>query len=89
MGWMEHNVKILWGDTPQDEVDNAIKKATNDMDWQERDKLPRRRRMAIMRKLLADARLRHAVDGAFIEEWNRRASDQEFEYHIKVGLGLR
>lgn len=87
MGWMQHNKTITWGDGPQDLVDDAIRK-TIKKDYHEINKLPKTRRTIIMALLLSDEKLRHAVDGEFIGAWNRRASDCEFEYHIKVGLGL-
>ena len=87
MGWIQEYKTITWGDAPQDLIDAAIRKIIKG-DFQKVNKLSKTQKMIILALLLSDEKLRHSVDGEFIEAWNRRANDQEFKYHIKFGLGL-
>ncbi len=93
MGWSTR-AGILWGDEPQDIVDEATgEKLRNEgytVDDLIEDRIPLRVRQKVYRSLLRDAKLKEAVDDAYsqVTETGRGAFKKEYANLLRVSLGL-
>ncbi len=74
---------MLWGDSPQDVLDAAVKKYRLDT-----DKASLARRRAVALRLLADRKLRVRVNRVYKEELGRIANDREFRNLVRVTTNL-
>jgi len=87
MGWAGTK-NLMWGDDPQDEVDQAINSYYLGLSYNVYLKFPAKARKKALATLKGDEGLREKVDLTYQEEWGRNANDKEFENLLLVGLGL-
>lgn len=85
MGWtFVGNRKLVWGDVPQDIVDDAIANEIGNDFYKKL--IPKDVKEKLIDKLYKNKKLRKEIDEEYKREWRRSASDKEFEYLIRVAL---
>lgn len=86
MGWMKDG-KGIWGDGPQDIVDDAVRKLAKVRSLDVLYKWSAERKQAILKRLLANKTLKAKFDKPFLEEWDRKGTMAEFRSHLISALG--
>lgn len=80
------NRRLVWGDTPQDIVDDVIAREIGE-DFYKKI-IPKAVKEKLIDKLYKDKDLRKKIDEEYKREWNRSSTDKEFEHLIRVSLNI-
>ena len=77
MGWMRKKNGTMWGDEPQDAMDDALA-AKLGREWYHKTFPPDQVRRAL-NSIMQNKRLRAKIDKIYKREWGRRATAKEFQ----------
>ena len=82
----EKGKTVMWGDSPQDKVDDFLQKKGLKIKDLHKNKYSQKQIDAFHSKALKNKTLKKQVDKEFDRDWNRKAKQSEFKYHICFGL---
>ena len=77
MGWMKTISRGMWGDEPQDVMDDALAKKLG-RNWYSKT-LPADKVARALNSILASKALRARIDKIYMRVWSRKATDKEYK----------
>lgn len=77
MGWMQTKSKGIWGDEPQDVMDDVLRKKLG-RNWHDKTH-PADKATRAVNSILANKTLRAKIDKIYKREWGRKATNKEYK----------
>lgn len=90
MGWMNDpkaGKNGIWGDEPQDIIDEAIRKRIQSKSLDKVQKWPVEQKRLILKFFLSSKTWKAKFDKPFVKYWGRKGTMAEYRSHIITALG--
>ena len=90
MGWMNDpnaGKNGIWGDEPQDIIDEAVRKRLHDKSLDKVQMWPLVHKRLLIKALLSNKALKAKFDKPFLKYWSRKGTMAEYRSHIITALG--